>query len=159
MSWLDDIQKDLEESKRHPIREKKDWEIERDIRVKDFTSDPSHQKKANNAGARKGGIARGRSKEGREFMRKIQKLSNPTGPKNFKQRNEFRIYKDGKVIGKYGKIVDIAKAYGCSPAQMSLYINGKKPSPEGYKFEKIRIRKPDLRTRRKYGEDDAWKAQ
>lgn len=35
MSWLDDIQKDLQDAKQHPSREKKDWEIDRDIRLKD----------------------------------------------------------------------------------------------------------------------------
>lgn len=34
MSWLDDIQKDLQDARQHPSREKKDWEIERDIRLR-----------------------------------------------------------------------------------------------------------------------------
>jgi hypothetical protein len=36
MNWLDDIQKELNESKNHPIRNKKDWEIEREIRNRDM---------------------------------------------------------------------------------------------------------------------------
>jgi len=35
MSWLDDIQKDLEKSRNHPVRKKKDWEIEKLIRLSD----------------------------------------------------------------------------------------------------------------------------
>lgn len=34
MSWLDDIHKDLQDARQHSSREKKDWEIERDIRLK-----------------------------------------------------------------------------------------------------------------------------
>lgn len=34
MSWLDDIQKELEKSRNHPVRKKKEWEIDRDIRLK-----------------------------------------------------------------------------------------------------------------------------
>ena len=36
MNWLNDIKKELEDSKSHPIRDKKDWEIQRDILLKDI---------------------------------------------------------------------------------------------------------------------------
>jgi hypothetical protein len=34
MSWLEDLHKELEVSRLHPVRKKKDWEIERDMRLK-----------------------------------------------------------------------------------------------------------------------------
>jgi hypothetical protein len=33
MDWLEQIKRDLEKSKEHPIRKKKDWQIDRDIRL------------------------------------------------------------------------------------------------------------------------------
>jgi hypothetical protein len=39
MDWLDNIKKELEISNNHPIRKKKDWEIEREIRWKSMAKD------------------------------------------------------------------------------------------------------------------------
>lgn len=137
----------------------KEWMIDRAERMRGFSSDISHQKNAAKVGSVLGGKTQGNIAVESGQLEKARKLSNPRGKKNFKPRNEFHMYENGNLIGTYTRIVDMAKAFECSVSQMSLYISGKKKSPEGYEFKKIRIRKPSLRTRRKYGEDDAWKAQ
>ena len=45
MDWLDNIKKELEVSKNHPIRKKRDWEIERDIRLNSQSKYANEQSK------------------------------------------------------------------------------------------------------------------
>jgi hypothetical protein len=78
MDWLDNIKKELEVSKNHPIRKKRDWEIERDIRLKEQSKEGG--KISGKLNVESGHLASIRSKESSSKGGKIAgKHTSPNG--------------------------------------------------------------------------------
>ena len=105
MSWLDDIQKDLEKSRNHPVRKKKDWEIERDIRLKGQSKEASSKRKNIKESGRIGGLAG--SKEDKSKAGKIggKTAGKMNGSKNLKtawEKNRQYMIQISSEAGKVG---------------------------------------------------------
>lgn len=100
MSWLEDIKKDLEDSSNHPVRKKKDWEIERDIRLKDMAKYGSSL--GSSKGGKIGGEVNKKSGQASELGKKYT-YNNHLGQKLTTKNKEWRMVygmKGAKTRGK-----------------------------------------------------------
>ena len=96
MSWLDDIQKDLEDSRNHPVRKKKDWEIVRDIRLKD------QAKYASSLGASKGGKIGGATNRKTGHIQSLAGHAGKIAVQKRKERDMDKFLQDQSNAGKKG---------------------------------------------------------
>lgn len=101
MSWLDDIQKELEKSRNHPVRKKKEWEIDREIRLNGDFKTMSERAKKNHQNKLESGWYDANKKKYQEHAKNVFH-DNLTEEQEAKRREGISIankknYKEGKT--------------------------------------------------------------
>jgi hypothetical protein len=109
MDWLDNIKKELELSKNHPIRKKKDWEIERDIRLIEIS------KKGGKITGKINGKIAGRTAVESGQLASVRSLGGKNGGRKAVESGFLKSIasQGGKVGGKIGGKTTCAKVHIC----------------------------------------------
>lgn len=121
MSWLDDIQKDLQDARNHPMRNKKDWQIEKLIRLDDNRA----------KGGRKGGKIAGKIAKETGQIYTIASKGGKVGGKVQGRRNvesghlQSICSSGGKVSGKRSKYSQRKLDYDTAEYIRAQYKRGK----------------------------------